>query len=68
MQFCPLREIFSKKKEGNKPRSKLRKSSAPKRDDLINQEKPKNLRAANAEEGLLSVLLRNPDFCKNAFG
>ena len=56
---------YSKRERRNMTVKRSREIVRPKRDDLINREKPKNLRAANAEEGLLSVLLRNPDFVVN---
>lgn len=55
---------FSKKERRKQTAKQAKEIVRPQRDDLINREKPKNLRAANAEEGLLSVLLRNPDFVR----
>ena len=43
-------------------KEQLRKVTAPVRTDPVNPERPQHQRAANAEEGLLAVLLKNPDF------
>lgn len=37
------------------------------RDDRINTEKPNNLRAANAEEALIALLMKNADVAQNIF-
>ncbi len=43
-------------------------ATAPVRTDGINPKRPRFARAANAEEGLLAVLMRNPDFVPKVAG
>lgn len=52
----------SRKNRRRRETREIREIIRPKREDPINREKPFNLRAANAEEGLIAVLLKNPDF------
>lgn len=63
-----MADNYSKKEYRKKVRQQTREIIKPPRNDVINRDKPKNLRAANAEEGLLSVLLRNPDYIKRLAG
>ena len=55
----------SRKNRQRIEKQKQREITRPRREDRINIEKPRNMRAANAEEGLISVLMRNPDFIKS---
>ena len=57
-----MAENFGKKEYRKKIKQQTGKIIRPKTEDTVNRDKPKNLRAANAEEGMLSVLLRNPDY------
>ncbi len=55
-------ENYGKKQRQQKYKEQLKKITAPVRTDSVNPARVVHRRAANAEEGLLSVLLRNPDF------
>ena len=55
-------ETHAKQQGAKRDRQKVRAMVAPERADSVNPERRQHPRAANAEEGLLAVLLRNPDF------
>ncbi len=55
-------EDAAKRRVGKQERQQVRSMISPERSDSINPEKRQYPRAANAEEGLLAVILRNPDF------
>lgn len=59
--------LTAAKQHGNryrkqKVKSQLKQVTAPVRNDPVNPKRPLNRRAANAEEGLLAVLMKNGDF------
>lgn len=55
-------ERAAKKGEAKRERQQVRSLVSPVRTDSVNPERRQYPRAANAEEGLLAVLMRNPDF------
>lgn len=55
-------ETHAKRMGAKRDRQSVRAMTAPERADPVNPERRRYPRAANAEEGLLAVLLRNPDF------
>ncbi len=61
-------EIHAKRLGAKRDRQSVRTMTAPERADPVNPERRRYPRAANAEEGLLAVLLRNPDFYEQVAG
>ena len=57
-----------KKARQQKYKEQVRQVTAPVRSDPVNPKRVVHRRAANAEEGLLSVLMRNPDFIGRVSG
>lgn len=55
-------KAYARQRQKKQYREEARKVTAPIRNDPVNPKRPLHPRAANAEEGLLSVLMRNPDF------
>ncbi len=55
-------QTYGQKERKRQYKEQIRKVTAPVRTDPVNPKRPQHRRAANAEEGLLSVLMRNPDF------
>jgi DNA primase len=53
---------FGKKEQKRQYKEQVRKVVQPIRTDPVNPKRPLHRRAANAEEGFLSVLMKNPDF------
>ena len=59
-------ETYAKQQTAKRNRQKVRAMIEPSRRETVNPERRQHPRAANAEEGLLAVLLRNPDFYERA--
>ena len=55
-------ETYAKRIGAKRDHQQIRSMVSPARADSVNPERRHHPRAANAEEGLLAVLLRNPDF------
>ncbi len=55
-------QTYGKRARQQQYKEQIRKVTAPVRSDPVNPKRPLHRRAANAEEGLLAVLMRNPDF------
>ncbi|MBQ9106514.1 MAG: DNA primase [Clostridia bacterium] len=51
-------------KQAERRKKEMREAVAPPSTDRVNSQRRANERAANAEEGLIAVLLRNPDFLR----
>ncbi len=55
-------KTYGKKEQQRRYKEEVRKVVAPIRTDSVNPKRPLHRRAANAEEGLLAVLMKNQDF------
>ena len=55
-------KTYGKQEKRRQYKEEVRKVIAPVRTDSVNPKRPLHRRAANAEEGLLAVLMKNQDF------